>query len=237
MKRIVIILLAGALAFAAGSCGKKSGGGTKLRTDADSAAYIIGMNIGMNLIKMDSTINVSAVCEGIRDVFRNTPKFTVREAETYYLRYVNYMLPEKARAYEEQFIADVVKSNRNYARTASGVAYTVEVLGDQEKIPASDRDSVAVRYTIRTTDGSELFSSYERGDTVRVSVGDMTKGLQESLKLIGKGGKIRAWMPSAAAYGATGNAELGIEPNATLYYEIELIDVDKFSDRLRRNSF
>ncbi len=234
MKRVIIILLAGA--FVAGACNKKSGGGVKLRTDTDSVAYIIGMNIAANLMKVDSTINAAAVCEGIRDVFRETPKMTLEEAEAYYLRYVNYALPEKARAYEEQFIADFVKSNRSYARTQSGVAYTVDVLGDQDNIPTADRDSVAVRYVIRTSDGHELFSSYERGDTVRMSIGGMTRGLQESLKLIGKGGKISAWMPSSAAYGAEGSEELGIAPNATLYYEIELLDVDKYANRSRRNN-
>ena len=74
----------------------------KLKTDTDSVAYVIGMNVGMNLMKMDSTINVNAVCEGIRDVFRQGTKFSAADAEVFYLRYMNYALPEKARAYEEQ---------------------------------------------------------------------------------------------------------------------------------------
>ena len=102
----------------------------------------IAVNVGMNLLKMDSTLNVNAVCEGIRDVFRAGAKLSADDAEVYYLRYMNYVLPEKARAYEEQFLADFAKSNRSYARTPSGVTYAVEVLGDQEQIPVSDRDSV-----------------------------------------------------------------------------------------------
>ena len=53
-------------------------------------------------------------------------------------------------------------------------------------------------------------------------------------KLIGKGGKINAWMPSSAAYGAEGDKELGVAPNATLYFEIELVDLDKYTTRSRR---
>ena len=150
-----------AAALLAGACSKKTGGGVKLKTDTDSVAYVIGMNVGMNLMKMDSTINVNAVCEGIRDVFRQGTRFSAADAEVFYLRYMNYALPEKARAYEEQFLQDILKANRNYARTASGVTYTVEVLGDQEQIPASDRDSIALRYLIRTADGQEVYSSYE----------------------------------------------------------------------------
>ena len=45
-----------AVALLAGACSRKSGGGVKLKADTDSVAYIIGMNVGMNLLKMDSTL-------------------------------------------------------------------------------------------------------------------------------------------------------------------------------------
>lgn len=234
MKKTFLALLA--LTLVVTGCSKKSGGGVKLKSDTDSVAYVIGMNIGMNLLRMDSTINVAAVCEGIRDAVGASARFTASEAEAFYLRYVNYALPEKARAYEEQFLADFAKANRAYARTPSGVTYTVEEVGDQEQIPASDRDSVALRYVIRTADGNEIYSSYEQGDTLTMAVGDLRKGLQESVKLIGRGGRINAWIPSTAAYGAEGDKTLGIAPNTTLYYEIELIDVDKYANRSRRKN-
>ena len=222
MKKTFPILPA--LVLLAGACSKNSGGGgVKFRNDTDSVAYVIGMNVGANLLKMDSTINVNAVCEGIRDMFRGNPRLSAADAETFYLSYVNYALPEKARAYEEQFLLDIAKSNRSYARTSSGVTYTVTDVGDQNQVPTSERDSVALRWVIRTAAGDEITSSYERGDTV-----------QESVKLIGKGGKINAWMPSSAAYGAEGDKELGVAPNATLYFEIELVDLDKYTTRSRR---
>ena len=230
MKRI---LLFAAVVLAVG-CSKKSTNGVKLKSDLDSVAYVIGMNVGLNLQRMDSTLNVAAVCEGIRDVFEGDSRMTVEAAETFYLSYVNYALPEKARAYEEQFLADIAKSNRSYARTSSGVTYTVEEVGDQDRIPTSDRDSVALRWVIRTADGKDIVSSYERGDTVRSTLRNLNRGVQESLKLIGAGGRIEAWLPADMAYGAEGDAELGIAPNATLYYEIELLDVDKYANRFRR---
>lgn len=218
----------------AGACSKQSGGGVKFKNDLDSVAYVIGLNVGLNLQRMDSTINVGAVCEGIRDAFNGQPRMSLEEAETFYLSYMNYILPEKARAYEEQFLADMAKSNRAYARTTSGVTYTVDEVGDQNLLPTTDRDSVSLRWVIRTLDGKEIVSSYERGDTVRSMLRDLQKGVQESVRLIGRGGRIKAWIPSSAAYGAEGSKELHIAPNTTLYYEIELVDVDKFSARRRR---
>ena len=69
MKRTILLLAVGAMALA---CSKNGSGGAKLRTDTDSVAYVLGFNIGLNLQRMDSTLNAEAVCEGIRDVFRPT---------------------------------------------------------------------------------------------------------------------------------------------------------------------
>lgn len=232
MKRLFLYLIP--VVSAAGACSHGSGGGVKLKTDLDSVAYVIGMNVGLNLQRMDSTLNAEAVCEGIRDVFQGKTRMTMDDAETFYLSYVNYALPEKARAYEEQFLEDIARSNRSYARTSSGVTYTVEEVGDQDLIPTSERDSVALRWVIRTADGKEVTSSYERGDTIRSTLRNLRSGVRESVKLIGRGGKILAWLPAAEAYGAEGDKELGIAPNSTLYYEIELLEVDKYANRYRR---
>ncbi len=73
------------------------------------------MNVGIELMRNGFDDHVAAVCEGIRDVFRESPKLTVEAAETFYLSYINYALPQKALAYEEQFLADFAQSNRAYA--------------------------------------------------------------------------------------------------------------------------
>ena len=112
MDRRLCIFPAFALLLA-GACSKKTGGSVKLAKDTDSVAYVIGMNVGLNLQRMDSTINVEAVCEGIRDVFREKTRLSGEEARTFYLGYVNYMLPEKAREYQERFLEDIAKSNRS----------------------------------------------------------------------------------------------------------------------------
>ena len=68
------------LAVVVSACSKKGGGNVKLRNDTDSVAYVIGMNIGMNLHAMDSTINAAAVCDGIRDALAGQTKLTTEEA-------------------------------------------------------------------------------------------------------------------------------------------------------------
>ena len=234
MKKTLFIFL---FVTAFWACSKQSDGGSaRLKIDTDSVAYVIGMNVGWNLMQMDSTLNVAAVCEGIRDVFRKRTRLTAEEAETFYLRYMNFALPEKARAYEEQFLADLAKSSRSFARTRTGITYSVDEIGDQERIPSSDRDSILIRMRVRSTDDKELYSSYERGDSLRMTLSDLPSGLVESIKLIGEGGKIESWLPSSLGYGTEGNTEYGVQPNQTTCFEIELLKLDKFSEWNRRKN-
>ena len=231
MKIRNIVLLLSLVGLCLAGCSKKSGGGVKLRSDVDSVAYVIGMNVGLNLYEKDSTLNVQALCEGIRDVFREKTKLSTEEAKIYLLSYLTYSLPEKARAFEEQFLSDFARANRSYARTSSGVTYAVESVGNQELIPTATRDTVYLRVVVRTVDEQVRYSSYERGDSVKMAVGDLPVGLRESVKLVGEGGKIDAWVPSSAAYGAEGNEQYGAKPNETLRFEMELVKVDKYFSR------
>jgi len=221
-----LVLLACTVLFA-GGCRKSGNSGTKLRTESDSVAYILGMNIGRNLWQMDSTLNAEAVSEGIRDCFARREKLTAEEAQTFYLHYVNVARPERIREYEDRFLEEICRDNRSYARTKSGVTYTVEEVGDEKLTPKSDLDTVRIRYRALTVEGREFDSTYERGDTLRTALGDLPEGMRESLKLIGSGGKIDAYVPAALAYGAEGSEEFGIKPNETIYYEIELVELER----------
>ncbi|MEG1621895.1 MAG: FKBP-type peptidyl-prolyl cis-trans isomerase [Alistipes sp.] len=236
MIRFKILGVSALLAICLLSGCSKGGGSGKLHTEADSVAYVIGLNIGRNLLKMDSTLNVAAVYAGIGDVFRGEEGLPMAEARMVYLRYVNYSKPEKVRALEEQFLEDIARDNRSYARTNSGLTYTVETVGNEQQTPRADLDTVVIRFVGRTIDGREFDSSYERKDTLRVAVADLRAGFQESVKLIGEGGKINVWIPSALNYGGAGSKEFGIKANETLYYQIELIDLISPNATARRTS-
>ena len=95
---------------------------------------------------------------------------------------------------------------------------------------------VVVNYEGKNRKGKVFDSSYERNEPAEFPLNRVIKGWTEGMKLVGKGGKINAWMPSSAAYGSAGDKELGIKPNATLYYEIELVDLDKYTNWSRRNN-
>ena len=137
-------------------------------------------------------------------------------------------------ALEEQWLADLAETSRDYARTRTGVTYKVEVLGDQERLPNASRDSLYLGVRVLSTDNRELYSTFAQGDTLRMRLDELKPGLQESVKLIGEGGRIVAWIPSKLAYGMDGNEEMNIPANSTLGFEIELIKLDKYAEWVRR---
>lgn len=228
MRRGCIVVAAVCLLFAA--CGRRSGDGGELRTQADSVAYVLGLNVANNLLRMDSTLRVGAFCRAVEDVYAGRPRMSAAEARAFYLRYVNVALPEQAQACEEQFLADFRKRNRSY-RSDRGLTYEITQGGDEERVPRNDRDTVWLRYVVRNTDGRVVESSYERADTLRSAVGDLMNGLKESVKLVGAGGRINVWIPSRLAYGAQGNEALGVGPNETLFYEIEFVSLRRLGEK------
>lgn len=231
MKHLkTISLLFIGILLLSGSCSRENKPSkASIENEQDSVAYILGMNIARNLWQMDSTLNIEALSAGIRDHYTRSERFSEAEAEQIYLHYINVSKPEAVLAYEDRYLEEIAQDNRSYARSKSGLTYTVEEMGEVDFTPQSTHDTVTFRYLARTIDGREFDSSYERGDTTRAALGDQLKGVQECMKLIGKGGRIMAYLPAALGYGAEGNAALNIAPNSTLYYEIELLNVELVS--------
>lgn len=226
---MAVAMLCAVVVAAAWSC--RSGHNRQLPTETDSMAYVVGMNVGEALMQMDSTLNVEVVCAAIRDVWAGSARMTLSDAREYYLRQMNYARYERFKLYEERFLTDLAKSNRSFVRTRSGVTYRVSVSGDQKTLATNLRDTVLLRYRLALQDGTTVESSFERADTSRMALTDLVKGLQEPVKMVGAGGHFDAWIPSDLAYGVSGNAELGIAPNSTLLYEVDVLEVVPYRRR------
>lgn len=210
---------------AAVSCGRD--GGLTLGDETDSLSYVVGMNIAYNIMEMDSTLRADVICAAIGDALAGKEMITAEQAKTYFLAYMNYGAYERVRSYEERYLSDLEQSDRDIVRTRSGLTYKVEELGDMNLTASSDRDTVAIRYRAETLDGELVYSSYERGDTLRAPVHRLIEGLGEGVQLVGQGGKLTMWLPSALGYGAVGNEELGVKPNQMLRYEVEVVEVKR----------
>ncbi|HEX9922067.1 MAG TPA: FKBP-type peptidyl-prolyl cis-trans isomerase [Anaerolineae bacterium] len=108
--------------------------------------------------------------------------------------------------------------------TASGLQYVITEEGSGEAPQAGD--IVEVHYSGTLTDGTEFDSSYERGEPIRfpLGLGQVIPGWDEGIGLLNVGSKAKLVIPPELAYGEAGAGGV-IPPNATLVFEVELVDI------------
>ena len=112
----------------------------------------------------------------------------------------------------------------NLVTTPSGLKYEDTVVG--EGVSPSTRQKVTVHYTGWLTDGTKFDSSVDRGRPFdfQIGVGQVIKGWDEGVSTMKIGGKRRLIIPAELGYGSRGAGGL-IPPNATLVFDVELLDV------------
>jgi FKBP-type peptidyl-prolyl cis-trans isomerase len=115
-----------------------------------------------------------------------------------------------------------LKAQPNVKELPSGLRYEILAAGSAEKPKVTD--TVTIRYTGSLVDGTVFDSTEGRETPAEISLQDVIPGWTEGVQLIGKGGKIKLYIPAHLAYGDTGVGE--IPPGAALVFEVELIDFE-----------
>ena len=104
----------------------------------------------------------------------------------------------------------------------SGLRY--QVLKEGTGAKPSITDTVVTHYHGTFLDGSVFDSSVDRGAPATFPVNGVIRGWTEALQLMSVGSKWRLVIPPDLAYGKRGAGGL-IPPNATLIFEVELLDI------------
>ena len=115
--------------------------------------------------------------------------------------------------------------SKGFSKTSSGLLYKFEKENNSQK--PSNGNKVKVHYKGMLLDGTVFDSSFKRNQPIEftLGVGQVIKGWDEGISLLGIGDKASFIIPSDLAYGASGAGGV-IPPNATLIFEVELISAE-----------
>lgn len=119
--------------------------------------------------------------------------------------------------------ASLQTSEGNTVTTESGLIYEDLVIGEGDEAQVSD--TVSVHYTGWLEDGTQFDSSIDRGTPFEFTLGtrSVIQGWEEGVVGMREGGKRKLIIPPELAYGASGRGS--IPPNATLTFEVELLEI------------
>ncbi|MCK4561475.1 MAG: peptidylprolyl isomerase [Flavobacteriaceae bacterium] len=125
---------------------------------------------------------------------------------------------------KKQMDAELDKIAAGFKKTDSGLRYQIIQKGSGKK--AAKGDNISVHYKGQLVDGTVFDSSYQRKEPIdfQVGIGQVIKGWDEGLQLMQVGDKARLVIPSELAYGSQGAGGV-IPPNATLIFDVELMNV------------
>lgn len=194
----------------------------------DKVSYALGLSIGNNFQNSGiKCLQVEDFVQGLSDVLNEKqPAISYDEAKKvindFFLRLHKEKLEINKKAGEE--FLSINKGRAGVVTLPSGLQYQVLQQGNGEKPKATDK--VKCHYHGTLINGTVFDSSVERGTPAVFGVNQVIPGWVEALQLMPVGSKWRLFIPSNLAYGENGAGEM-IEPNSTLIFEVELLDIVK----------
>jgi FKBP-type peptidyl-prolyl cis-trans isomerase len=205
---------------------------TALETEKGRRSYAFGTDFGkyiFNAIKqMDIDLNNAVILQAIKDQLDTTRQALMNDSEFTAATQELIMEVQRIRAVknltkQNEFL-EMNKNQDGVISTESGLQYIILAQGSGER--AKDGDTVTIHYTGTFLDGTKFDSTIDKKQPLAITLaeGQLIQGWIEMLRLMKKGDKVKAWMPSNLAYGEMGNPF--IPGNSLLIFEMELLDIN-----------
>lgn len=118
----------------------------------------------------------------------------------------------------KKYVDSVKKVNPEVKLNESGFAYKIDNKGEGK---ISLNDKVTLKVTGKALKGENPPSVPQNPINVNV----LPKGLQNGVVMLGKGGKATFYIPGRQVYELDMAKRMGLEPNALIVYEVEVVDV------------
>lgn len=210
------------------SCGNTPNYNASLKTEADTAAYYLGVITGTEMKDAGlGDLNIDAYARGLSEAF-NKAEIPVPEEQL--ITFLNeYMYKLQTSKYAENLersnaFLEANKLKEGVKTTASGLQYKILTAGTGAQ-PDSTA-TVRVHYHGTTIEGEVFDSSVERGEPVEFTLGPgLIAGFNEAIRLMPVGSKWQVVLPPDLAYGENAPGGSLIKPNDALIFEIELLGI------------
>ena len=206
----------------------------ELSSYKEKASYTVGFDVGLNLRKQESDLDMEVVVRGILDAYKGKQhpldQEEIRAVMTVYLKELEKKQIAKWQELGRSNLKageDFLKQNRSaegVVQLESGLQYKIERKGTGET--PTVKSQVKVHFRSKNLKGQELDNTYKAQKPIAFTVGGALRGWSEALQRMKVGGKWTIYIPSSLAYGPNGFQPL-VGPNETLILEFELLEIVK----------
>lgn len=192
----------------------------------DKISYALGLSIGNNFMSSGiKNVDFESFLKGMQDVINGSQAaISYEEAQQVLNDFFGKLQEERLELNlkaGEEFLA-INKNRPGVVTLPSGLQYEILKEGNGPKPKATDQ--VKCHYHGTLIDGTVFDSSVERGQPATFGVNQVIPGWVEALQLMPAGSKWKLFIPSNLAYGKAGAGQ-SIEPNSTLIFEVEILDI------------
>jgi FKBP-type peptidyl-prolyl cis-trans isomerase len=200
-------------------------GNAQLNNKIDTVSYLIGTNIGTNIMRQMPEANKELILKGLSDMlYGQAPACGDQGQVNNYFQQKTEVESAAAKADGVKFLEEN-KKNPKVKSTPSGLQYEVIKMGTGVKPVSTSK--VKVHYHGTTPDGRVFDSSVDRGQPASFPLNGVIKGWTEGLQLMPVGSKFKFYIPQELAYGANPQPGSIIKPYMPLVFEVELIAIEK----------
>lgn len=206
----------------------------RLENELDRFSYGLAMNITASVMQVPIEINKKVVAEAMAELLAGAQPQLATEEYQKVMQDFQAKIQAEAQKKNDQAAQSNIEAGKAFLAengkkdgvisTLSGLQYQVIEEGEGESPTAES--VVRVHYEGSLLDGMIFDSSFKRGEPVEFPLNQVIAGWTEGVQLMKKGAKYRFFIPSSLAYGPRGAGEL-IGPNATLIFDVELLDIIK----------
>lgn len=197
-------------------------------TEEQKSLYSLGVLMSQSISSFDLTPEeVAVVQKGLADGIAG--KKSVEEAQADVQKIQELQRGRMAKAGEKAAAAgvaflDTKSKEAGFTKTASGMLIKHTQPGTGASPTATDE--VKVHYEGRLIDGKVFDSSIKRGEPATFPLNGVIACWTEGVQTMKVGGKAQFVCPANLAYGPNGSPPT-IPPQATLVFDVELLDITK----------